>query len=79
MTLLVLTEVMRNGSAGLGMAYLLVFGIGSIGGMLIMSCIIGVPFVLCLKVSERLPVMLQLSTASASIVFGFFYAWRTLS
>jgi sulfite exporter TauE/SafE len=79
LTLLVLAEVMRNGSAGLGVTYLLIFGIGSIGGMLIMSCIIGVPFVLSLRISERLPVILQLSTASASVAFGFFYAWRILS
>jgi hypothetical protein len=47
--------------------------------MLIMSCLIGVPFVLSRKVSERLPIFLQLSTASASIVFGLFYGWRILS
>jgi sulfite exporter TauE/SafE len=79
LTLLILTEVMRNGSAGLGVAYLLIFGIGSIGGMLVMSFIIGLPFILSLKVSDRLPVVLQLSTAFASVLFGFFYAWRILS
>lgn len=77
LTLLVLTAVMRNGSALLGLAYLLIFGIGSIGGMLIMSCVIGLPFALSFRFSERLPFVLQLSAASASLVFGCFYAWHT--
>jgi high-affinity nickel permease len=79
LTLLVLTEVMRDGKPALGLAYLLVFAIGSTCGMLIMSSIIGLPFVLGVKLFKRLPSILQLSTASASVVFGFFYAWRILS
>jgi sulfite exporter TauE/SafE len=70
---------MRGGKPAMGLAYLLVFGIGSTGGMLIMSCIIGLPFVIGMKLSDRLPSILQLSTAFASVVFGFFYAWQTLS
>ena len=79
LTLLVLTGVIRGGSPALGLVYLLVFGAGSIGGMTIMSCLLGLPFVIGLKVSPRFPAFLQVSAASASIVFGFFYAWRILS
>jgi ABC-type nickel/cobalt efflux system permease component RcnA len=79
LTLLVLTAVMRNGSAVLGLSYLLVFGVGSIGGMLIMSCLIGLPFLLSFRLSNRLPQLLQLSAAAASVAFGFFYAWRIIS
>jgi ABC-type nickel/cobalt efflux system permease component RcnA len=79
LTLLVLSEVMRGGKPAMGLAYLLVFGIGSTGGMLIMSCIIGLPFVIGMKLSNRLPAILQLTTAFASVVFGFFYAWQTIS
>jgi len=79
LTLLVLTEVMRNGRAAMGLAYLLVFGIGSTGGMLIMSCVIGLPFVFGTKLSSSLPRLLQLSTASASVAFGVFYAWKIVS
>ena len=77
LTLLVLTAVMRNGSAWLGLVYLLTFGIGSIGGMLIMSCMIGLPFALSFKFSERLPFALQILAATASLVFGVSYAWHT--
>ena len=79
LTLLVLTEVMRDGSPMFGMSYLLIFGIGSIGGMLIMSCLIGLPFALSPRFPRSMPVILQLSAASASVVFGFFYGWQIIS
>jgi len=69
LTLLVLTDVMRTGTAVLGLAYLLVFGIGSIGGMLIMSCLIALPF----RFGSR-PAMLRILTGAASTAFGLFYA-----
>jgi len=79
LTLLVLTEVMRTGSAILGFSYLLIFGIGSIGGMLIMSSLIGLPFALSSRLSQRLPETLQLTAATASVVFGFIYGWGIIS
>jgi ABC-type nickel/cobalt efflux system permease component RcnA len=78
LTLLVLTDVMRTGTAVLGLAYLLVFGVGSIGGMLVMSCLIGLPFHLSRRFSERAPAMLRLTAGAASTVFGFVYAWNIL-
>jgi ABC-type nickel/cobalt efflux system permease component RcnA len=79
LTLLVLTEVMRNGSAILGLSYLLIFGIGSIGGMLIMSSLIGLPFALSSRLSRRLPEILQVTAATASVVFGVIYGWGIIS
>jgi sulfite exporter TauE/SafE len=79
LTLLVLTEVMRNGSPLLGLSYLLIFGAGSIGGMLIMSSLIGLPFALSPRLPHRLPGVLQFSAAASSVVFGFYYGWQIIS
>jgi sulfite exporter TauE/SafE len=76
LTLLVLSEVVRNGSAFLGFAYLLIFGVGSIGGMLIMSSIISLPFRFGLQFFQRSVVPLRLLTGLFSTTFGVFYAWR---
>ena len=76
LTLLVLTDVMRTGTAALGLAHLLVFGIGSIGGMLIMSCLIGIPFTLSSRLSQGALRQLRLLAGAASTVFGIFYAWN---
>ena len=77
LTLLVLTEVVRDGSRFRGMAYLLVFGIGSIGGMLLMSTLISLPIVLTTRRFERIEVPMRLVVSIASIAFGIYYAWRT--
>jgi sulfite exporter TauE/SafE len=79
LTLLVLTEAMRNGSPVLGLAYLLVFGIGSTGGMLMMSSLIGIPFALSSRLPTRLPGVLPFSAAASSVVFRFYYGWQIIS
>jgi len=79
LTLLVLTEVMRNGSPILGLSYLLIFGLGSIGGMLIMSSLIGLPFALGSRFPRFLPELLKVSAAASSVVFGFYYGWQIIS
>jgi high-affinity nickel permease len=79
LTLLVLTDVMRNRSAVLGLSYILIFGIGSIGGMLIMSSLIGIPFALSSRLPARLPDAVQFFTAASSVVFGFYYGWQIIS
>src|SRR5437879_9917969 len=53
LTLLVLSEVVRNGTPALGFAYLFVFGLGSITGMLVMSGLIGVPISLGIRFFQR--------------------------
>jgi ABC-type nickel/cobalt efflux system permease component RcnA len=76
LTLLVLTEVAR-GSRARGMAYLLLFGIGSIGGMLLMSTLISLPIVLTTRRFERIEVPMRLVVSISSIAFGLYYAWIT--
>jgi hypothetical protein len=59
------------------MAYLLLFGIGSIGGMLLMSTLIGLPLVLTTRRFERIEVPMRLVVSISSIAFGLYYAWVT--
>jgi len=77
LTLLVLTEVVRHGSRARGMAYLLVFGVGSIGGMLLMSMLISLPIVLTTRRFERVEAPLRFVVSISSIAFGLYYAWIT--
>jgi sulfite exporter TauE/SafE len=77
LTLLVLTEVVRHGSRARGMGYLLVFGLGSIGGMLLMSTLISLPIVLTTRRFERIEVPMRLVVSLSSIAFGLYYAWLT--
>jgi ABC-type nickel/cobalt efflux system permease component RcnA len=77
LTLLVLTEVVRGGSRTLGFAYLFVFGLGSIGGMLSMSTLISLPLVFSARRFERFARPIQFAVALMSITFGAFYAWRS--
>jgi ABC-type nickel/cobalt efflux system permease component RcnA len=74
LTLLVLTQIK---SAWIGFSYLLVFGLGSIFGMLLMSGLIGLPFVLTSRNLSGLHSKLQTIAAALSIVFGLWYAYQT--
>jgi ABC-type nickel/cobalt efflux system permease component RcnA len=74
LTLLVLTEVMRGGSELLGLAYLVIFGMGSIGGMLLMSMALSLPFVLATKRFERINVPIRLTAGIAGVAFGIYHA-----
>jgi sulfite exporter TauE/SafE len=75
LTLLVLAQVVGRNSTIFGLAYLLIFGLGSIGGMLFMSCLIGLPFSLGTRFFQRTLVPLRLFAGAASTLFGIFYAW----
>ena len=78
LTLFVLGEVvMRGGSKLLGFAYLLVFGAGSVGGMLLMSALIGLPFALTAGRFRRVDTPVQVLAGLASVAFGLYYAWET--
>ena len=79
LTLLVLTEVLRGGSRMLGMGYLLVFAAGSIGGMLLMSVVLSLPFVLTSVRFERVNVPLRLFAGVGSVLFGMYYAWLNVA
>lgn len=60
----------------LALAYITVFGIGSIGGMLAMSTIMGLPFTLTARGSQSFNTMLRAIAGSISVAFGIFLAWQ---
>lgn len=74
LTLLVLTQIR---SSLLGLVYLGVFGIGSIFGMLLMSGLVGLPFVVSSRKLVGIHYSLQLLAGALSIVFGIWYAYET--
>jgi high-affinity nickel permease len=59
-----------------GLVYILVFGIGSIGGMLLMSMLIGVPFIFSARGSERINLGLRGIAGMMSVLFGLYLAWQ---
>jgi ABC-type nickel/cobalt efflux system permease component RcnA len=73
LTLLVLATIP---SAVAGMFYIAVFGLGSVGGMLIMSTLMSLPFVLSRKRFGALGEGLQLLAGLASFAFGLFLVWQ---
>lgn len=73
LTLLVLTQIK---SAALGLAYLAVFGLGSILGMLLMSGLIGLPFALSARRLSGAGYGLQTIAGALSIAFGLWYAYE---
>src|SRR5712691_10905368 len=73
LTLLVLATIP---SAVAGLLYIAVFGLGSVGGMLIMSSLISLPFVLTRKRFRVLSEGLQVTVGLFSLGFGLFLAWQ---
>lgn len=74
LTLLVLTQIH---SPLLGLIYLAVFGIGSIFGMLLMSALVGLPFVFSSRKFGGVHYGLQALAGILSIGFGIWYAYET--
>lgn len=72
LTLLVLTQIP---SAALGLVYLLIFGVGSIVGMVLMSGLIGLPFAFSARRLNRFNYGLQAAAGVISIAFGIWYAY----
>ena len=75
LTLLVLTRIP---SIALGLVYMSVFGLGSIGGMLIMSAVISVPFVLTARRFEAINGVIRLCAGLFSLAFGLMIAWELI-
>ena len=73
LVLLVLTEIP---SAALGILYLGIFGLGSVGGMLLMSTLFALPFNAISARFSRLDLGLRLSAGLLSIVFGIYMMTR---
>ena len=63
-------------SAIAGLVYIGVFGVGSVGGMLIMSSLISLPFVLTRKRFNVLSEGLQVAVGLFSLGFGLFLTWQ---
>jgi ABC-type nickel/cobalt efflux system permease component RcnA len=74
LTLLILTQIK---SPWLGLAYLAIFGLGSMIGMLLMSGLIGLPFALTSRSLSGFHHRLQFAAAVLSIAFGLWYAQAT--
>jgi len=60
---------------GLGVAYLLVFGIGSIAGMALMSIVLGAPLVLARRRALWMSRLLRATAGAASLGLGLLMAW----
>ena len=63
-------------SALAGLIYIAVFGFGSVGGMLIMSSLISLPFIFTRKRFNVLSEGLQLAVGLFSLSFGLFLTWQ---
>ena len=74
LTLLVLTQI---NSPLLGLTYLAVFGVGSIVGMLLMSALVGLPFVFSSRKFGGIHYGLQALAGILSVGFGIWYAYET--
>ena len=74
---LMLLVLAQTQSMILGLAYLGIFGIGSIFGMVLMSELVGLPFVLTSRRLSGIHFSLQTLAGALSIVFGLWYAYET--
>jgi len=71
--LLVLTTIRNPAEA---VAYLLVFGIGTIAGMMLITAVIAVPFTLSQSRFARLNRSLALASGAISLCFGLFIVYQ---
>ena len=65
-------------SFALGVLYIAVFGFGSIGGMLLMSAMIGLPFAVTAHRFAVINGSIRLCAGVFSILFGLFVAWNLI-
>jgi len=63
-------------SALAGLIYIAVFGLGSVGGMLIMSSLISLPFIFTRQRFNFLSAALQVAVGLFSLSFGLFLTWQ---
>ena len=59
-----------------GLLYIVIFGLGSVGGMLLLSGIIGLPFILTAQRFSLMNRWIRLVAGFASIGFGLFLGWE---
>jgi len=63
-------------SPTVALAYILVFGIGSVGGMMIMSTVLGLPLALARERFVRAELALRALAGLGSVAIGLVLAWR---
>ncbi len=63
-------------SAVIGLVYILLFGLGSVGGMILMSSLISLPFLLAGRRLSIFAKLLQISVGVISIGFGIHLMWQ---
>jgi len=63
-------------SPALAVAYILVFGVGSVGGMMLMSTLIGLPLAFAADRFVRAELALRAVAGLASVTVGLFLAWE---
>ena len=73
---LMLVVLATISSRSLALIYISVFGVGSVGGMFLMSAAIGMPFSLTSQ-HERLHHIVQFASGIISVCFGLLYSWQT--
>ena len=71
--LLVLTTIP---SAFAGLAYIVIFGLGSVGGMLALSSMIGLPFIVTARRFSFFNRWMRVIAGGASVVFGLYLGWE---
>jgi high-affinity nickel permease len=71
--LLVLTTIR---STTWGVVYLLIFGLGTIAGMMLVTAVVSVPFAMTGARFGRLNRQLRIASGVVSLAFGLFIAWR---
>jgi high-affinity nickel permease len=69
---LVLVVLATLPSPGAALLYILVFGVGSTAGMLVLSGLIGLPFALLARGSARALTLLQVAVGAVSVLVGVF-------
>jgi high-affinity nickel permease len=73
---LMLVVLATISSTKLALAYIAVFGIGSIGGMMVMSTVIGLPFMFTANKSMALNKIVRGIAGITSVLFGLFLGWQ---
>jgi ABC-type nickel/cobalt efflux system permease component RcnA len=63
-------------SPTLALAYVLVFGVGSVGGMMIMSTLLGLPLALATERFARAELALRAVAGLGSVAIGLLLAWE---
>lgn len=63
-------------SPGVGLAYIFVFGVGSVGGMMLMSAMVGLPLRLTARRFKRMNTALRGLAGVFSVCFGIFMVYQ---